>query len=571
MWKLFRAGIVGLLIVSGCGSNDTPTRRNDFTPLTSIEIVAPPAAIARLTSTPLVAIGNFSGLFSREITSEVVWSSSAPAVADFVHPGYPGRVSGLEAGSAELTASLQGVTASHTLTVSAATVTALNLTPDSPTIPRGLDCQFGLQGTFSDATTQDLTFDANWTSSDPAVATIDDDSDDRGLAESVAVGTTTITATFAESSATTVLTVTVAQLESIEVTPANPSVLGLSSGRFTAIGHYTDETSADITEQVIWESSNTAVASIASTGTFKTDAPGTASIIATLNGVSAGTRLKVTGGVLTGITLTPENPVLVKETLGRLTAIGTFSNGSLTTTRDITGLVEWTVSAPGLAEVVTPGGNLALLHALGTTPPLATVTIQANVGSITATTQLAITAPLLQGLTLLPVGLNLPVGASDRFKLTGNFSDGTFQDLTLDADWTSNDAGIAKPGNNGWLDKGRIVGLSPGNTIVTALAGGLRVTAPVTVVTGGVQDLILSNPPANLVSGTTAQFTLTAYYPNGVTLDVTEDASWSIANTNVVILSDPYHPGQVVAVDSGTTTVTAEFGGLTRNVTLTVP
>jgi hypothetical protein len=51
-----------------------------------------------------------------------------------------------------------------------------------------LTTQFSAVGTFSDATTQDLTFDADWASSDPAVATIGNTPGDKGLARSPGPG-----------------------------------------------------------------------------------------------------------------------------------------------------------------------------------------------------------------------------------------------------------------------------------------------------------------------------------------------------------------------------------------------
>jgi hypothetical protein len=50
-------------------------------------------------------------------------------------------------------------------------------------------------GTFSDGTTQDLTMDVTWSSGTPGVATISNVAGSEGLATSVAIGTTTITAT----------------------------------------------------------------------------------------------------------------------------------------------------------------------------------------------------------------------------------------------------------------------------------------------------------------------------------------------------------------------------------------
>ncbi|MDD2541356.1 MAG: Ig-like domain-containing protein, partial [Desulfuromonadaceae bacterium] len=363
MINLFCSGFIMVLLLSGCGWDGTPTRNNDFIPLTSIEIVAVTSTIAAQTSTTLTAKGNFSGIFTRDITDQVTWSSDSPTVAAFATAASPNRVTGSSPGVAILTATMGSVSAAPlTLTVSSATVTALAISPQTPTIAKGLNTHFTASGTFSDNTTQDLTFDAVWASSDVTVATVSNDPGSKGFAQTLASGPSTISATFGGLTATTLLTVTVPVLQTITLVPANASILTVSSTSFQATGHFSDGSTADITSQVVWKSSNPAIATIASSGGVATTlSQGTTSISATLNGVSGASSLKVTGGTLTGISLSAANMSLVKGTVGRISATGTFSNG---TSRDITGAVDWSTANTTLATVVTSGGNLALLNPL---------------------------------------------------------------------------------------------------------------------------------------------------------------------------------------------------------------
>jgi hypothetical protein len=77
-------------------------------------------------------------------------------------------------------------------------------------------------------------------------------------------------------------------LSSIMVTP-NPSAnLTVNSvQKFTAIGKYSDGTTADITSDVTWSSSNPAIATIDSSGTVIGLAAGTVSITASLSGITS--------------------------------------------------------------------------------------------------------------------------------------------------------------------------------------------------------------------------------------------------------------------------------------------
>jgi hypothetical protein len=95
---------------------------------------------------------------------------------------------------------------------------------------------------------------------------------------------------------------TVATLTSIAVTPANPTISVGATQQFTATGTFSDKTTRDLTNFVVWGSSNTLVAIIgpnASTtpplnpGVASALAAGTTTISATSAGVSGTTTLTV--------------------------------------------------------------------------------------------------------------------------------------------------------------------------------------------------------------------------------------------------------------------------------------
>ena len=83
-------------------------------------------------------------------------------------------------------------------------------------------------------------------------------------------------------------------LVSIAVTPADPSIIVGATQQFTATGTYSDATTADITGDVTWASSLTAVATIAAAGLATSVAEGTTTISAILGSVVGSTTLTVT-------------------------------------------------------------------------------------------------------------------------------------------------------------------------------------------------------------------------------------------------------------------------------------
>jgi len=95
---------------------------------------------------------------------------------------------------------------------------------------------------------------------------------------------------------------TVATLSSIAVTPANPTINVGATQPFTATGTFSDKTTRDITNFVVWSSSNTVVAIIGpntsvtpplAPGVASALATGTSTITATSGGISGTTTLTV--------------------------------------------------------------------------------------------------------------------------------------------------------------------------------------------------------------------------------------------------------------------------------------
>jgi DNA-binding beta-propeller fold protein YncE len=153
------------------------------------------------------------------------------------------------------------------------TLTSIAVTPASPSIALGKTIQLTATGTYSDGTKKDISSQVTWTSGTPTVATVP-----AGLATSVAVGTSAITATLSGMTGSDTLTVTAATVVSIAITPAKPTIAPGKTLPFTATGTYTDATTKDLTSSVAWTAAPSSVATIASTGLATAIGAGTATI-----------------------------------------------------------------------------------------------------------------------------------------------------------------------------------------------------------------------------------------------------------------------------------------------------
>lgn len=77
------------------------------------------------------------------------------------------------------------------------------------------------------------------------------------------------------------------ELVSLAVTPTPTTASVAGTRQFTAIGTFSDGTTADLTEGATWASSNTGVASVNAAGTALGVAPGTCSITATIDDIAS--------------------------------------------------------------------------------------------------------------------------------------------------------------------------------------------------------------------------------------------------------------------------------------------
>ena len=175
--------------------------------LSSIYINPASATVAVNNTVQLTAYGKYSDGSQSKISGDSVsWSSSNTNVAE-VSPG--GLVTGVNTGTATMTASSQGVSSTANVSVTLSNITSLVITTtQGSTVPQTTatisgtpaNLQFYAYGNADPS--NDLTESVTWTSSNTSVATISSglSGGGNGVATSVAAGTTNITASTTNSS-----------------------------------------------------------------------------------------------------------------------------------------------------------------------------------------------------------------------------------------------------------------------------------------------------------------------------------------------------------------------------------
>lgn len=197
--------------------------------------------------------------------STVTWKTSSSAVATVDNNG---NVTAVSFGTATITATAGGMTATCTVNVKPIEVSGVTLSESTLNILIGSKATLTATVTPGDATDGSIT----WSSSAPAVATVDNS----GNVTAVSLGTAVITAKAGEMTAT--CTVTVKPIEVADVTLSKNTIklyLG-EKEKLTATVTPSNATDGTIT----WSSSSPSIAKVDNSGNITAAAVGTATITA---------------------------------------------------------------------------------------------------------------------------------------------------------------------------------------------------------------------------------------------------------------------------------------------------
>jgi trimeric autotransporter adhesin len=539
--------------------------------LSSITIDPPDPSLAKGTSTPLTATGNFSDGSTEDLTSEVSWGTANGAVAQVSNvPSNKGRVFAIGVGSTSIIATapptLGTVSGSTTVTVTAATLSSITIDPPDPSIAKGTFVRLTATGTFSDETTQDLTGQASWTSSSGKIAKVGNGKLLGGLVFGVGVGSAAITAKFNGVSGSTTVTVTDAILKAIVVTPPVSSIAAGTRVQLAATGVFSDLTTQDLTTTASWSSSDTGAATVANGGLgglVYGVAVGSTTITATQGGVSGTAQVKVTPAILTSITITPPNPSLFISLKVLLTATGNFSDG---TTEDLTTQVSWTTGDEKIAQVSNDPGTQGLVTGTGVGSTSITATLGATQGSTTVT----VNAATLSFITIVPKNPSITKTLQVQLNATGSFTDGNTILITGQAHWSSSNDAIAHV-SDVLGTKGLVTGTGLGTATITAELDGKQQTTTVTVNAATLSFITIVPKNPLIANGTTVQLNATGSLNDGNTVLITDQASWTSSDNTIAQVSNVLGTkGLVTGKSVGTATITAELDGKQQSTTVTV-
>jgi trimeric autotransporter adhesin len=420
----------------------------------------------------------------------------------------------------------------------------------------GTSAQLTATAVYSDGTHGDVTAQASWSSSNPAIVAT---TGTAGTVSSLSTGTATISAAFQGLSGSMQFAATPATLVSLAVTPSMPTIAAGLAVQMTATGVFSDNTTQNLTSQVTWNATESAVATVSnaagSVGLLSTVSVGYSAISANRGSVSASTGLTVTSATLTSIQISPAAVVLAPGSTQVLTATGRFSDGSK---QDISRSVTWSSSNPTVASVSTT----ANAKTLATGMAAGTATLTAAMGSVSGSANVLVSAVTLMSIQVTPGTSSLALGTTQQLIAIGTYSDNSTQNLTSAVTWRSSMPGVSSvsnaTGSNGWVSTS-----APGSTTISAILGG--VTSPGVVVTVTAATLVsiqVTPTTVNLALGTQQQLTAMGVYSDNSTQDLTASVTWSTSNPTVgAAMNGGASPGLLESFAVGTATITATVSG----------
>jgi len=351
------------------------------------------------------ATGIFNDGSTQNISNSVIWSSDNTAAATISNNAASvGVATGVSQGVANISASFTTpnppVVGTTVLKVSNATLQSISVTPGASTISPASILQFTATGNFSDGSTEPLSLVATWSSSAPAVASINN----AGLATGVTAGSTNITASYnGVTSAHVALAVDGAALSSIAVSCSKAQFAANTSQACSATGTFADGSTQTLTPVVHWTSSQNGVATISNTAGLRGDisgvSAGTTTITAYLNGIVGTTDVNVSNAHLVSISVAPGSPTITLGGTQAFQALGTFDDG---TTQNLTSEPAYLVQLEGddrafvwdviFVNWTSSSANVSIINKAGiaTSTGTGSTTVSATLDGVTGTSSLTV-------------------------------------------------------------------------------------------------------------------------------------------------------------------------------------
>ncbi|WP_390252815.1 beta strand repeat-containing protein, partial [Vibrio parahaemolyticus] len=373
---------------------------------------------------------------------------------------------------------------------------------------------------------------------------------------------------------------------SLAVTPKSASIpMGLTQQLEADAVLNTGQTVRVTTDShLTWTSSDAAIATVDAAGLVTGVTQGTVTITAEgINNdgsrVSDIATITVTDAIATALTVTPKTKNLAKGLTQDYKAEALMSTGQVIDVTENAQLT-WSSLNTTIATISNTTGSQGVAQSLekGT----ATIKAEGTVNGVTLsdTATLTVGDAVVTNIVVTPVNTSVPVGLEKAFTADAVMTDGTTQNVTEEATWTTADPGTAlvsdTAGTKG-IAEGRAVSATPVEITAAITIDGTDFSASghLTVTDAVITGFAIEPNTASVPKGLVQNFLAKATLSDGDIVDVTEHAnvSWTSSDTAIASISNSTGTkGQATgeAVGVATITATATVAGNTWQDTATL-
>ncbi|MCP3687080.1 MAG: hypothetical protein GY784_01590, partial [Gammaproteobacteria bacterium] len=494
---------------------------------------------------PLSTTAIYSDQSHEEVSDRVSWSISDQSSALISDNR---NLELLSAGSITVTASLEGVIAPKQITITDATLDSIDIVPKHLDIASGLQQTYQAFGNYSDGSSYDISHQVEWQSDNSQVIEFT-----QANATTKAAGEARILATMEGETGQATATVNNATLEGIAFATVNPTLEVGFQLVMQVSGFFSDSSTLDISDQVVWSVDDSSVATIDdSTSTLTGMSAGSVRLKASFSGFSVEQLVSVSQEELTGIEISPGRVSIAAGQQVLFYATAVFGNQ---TSRDITALVTWGSSD----ELVASIDNRLDHNGKATSFKPGTTGITATYSGHTTNVVLTVTDADLTNIAVSPASISLTQGMKHDFVATAFFSDGSQELVTDQVTWSSTSNIITAVSGQ---SNGQFQTSEPGEALVVATLHQKQGYAQVKVSAVTLKSIYIDNTTISQALGTTQLLTLYGEFSDGSILDLTQQASWTSNSTDVAVVSNSDNRrGELSGVGVGATVIYAHAGG----------
>jgi len=331
--------------------------------LIELNVLPASLSIAAGSDFEVSVIGIFSNNTTVDLTEQAQWQVLDENLARFDANSF--TFEALNAGDTELIASVLGAQARASLNIIDTRLVQIVISElDTLTLPSFQSRTFQATGIFADGSTQDISNQVTWLSSNEDSLIISNAEQNKGFARTLNVGAAEISAVLKGVRSSATIEIIEAELIHLEIKLEDEQ---LSSGSISSIsvwGTFSNGSRLDLSSEVTFSASESRIVNLqfANAGLIRARNQGSVVISATLSSVVAIAELTVSDALLESITIEAAYPTLPVGFNMQLKAVGRFSDGS---ERDISDEVVWQVDNAQRATI----SNLSLIHISEPTRP----------------------------------------------------------------------------------------------------------------------------------------------------------------------------------------------------------